>query len=774
MAKSLKLFTTPSTALFAVFVLVSFILFHSAAVKAAPNASSDKGQQQRAEALTQSLHDLGQTYQQGNPEARQQALTQLQKVAVERYELLLDLVEEEPATISRIALPNSARKNMPEALRGYIEQRVQAQGTLESFYEDYEDGSHKLRHFLKIDDEIVSLNFQDSPPSLASGQQVAVNGLYLGFDTDRQQSQGVKGALILDSGDDLLMLAYNSTTEGTASSSTVEVLPNTTGEQRTLVLAVNFLDKTSEPWSLDYISSMIFGDINDWYQENSFGQTSIAGDVHGYYTLPINSTCSSLSISGYADNAATADGINLGDYDRIIYVFPRITACSWGGKGSVGGSPSRTYINGWLTPAVVIHELGHNLGLHHSHHLNCDSVPLAENCSVNEYGDLYDVMGTNNTYHFNAYQKERLGWLTDLTGDIVTVNDSGSFFLEPYEIAPGNYPKVLKVSRDATADDWYYLEYRQAIGFDSPLEGNANVLNGLIFHNASTANPDSSMLLDMTPTSTSGFNDAALEYGNSYTDPNTGITVTTGLPNSTGTYAEISFGQERCVRSTPGINFLTTESAWVSAGTDVDYSLTVTNNDSSACVAAALNLAANLPQGWSASFSDSSVNLNPGQSTTVTLTVTSATDAVDGFYDFSASVSASASGTGTDTATYIIENTSSNAAPVAEDDSVVLTQKSSVTINVLSNDYDPDQDQIVIDSITQGSKGSVTMNADNTLTYTPAKRFKDQDVFSYSIVDGEGGTAVASVLITLQASSGDDTTEGGGGNTNKGKGKPTK
>ena len=57
--------------------------------------------------------------------------------------------------------------------------------------------------------------------------------------------------------------------------------------------------------------------------------------------------------------------------------------------------------------------MGHNFGLYHSHSLDCGSVALAgSGCAVDEYGDVFDMMGGgNDTPHFNAFQKEQLGWL---------------------------------------------------------------------------------------------------------------------------------------------------------------------------------------------------------------------------------------------------------------------------------------------------------------------------------------------------------------------------
>jgi large repetitive protein len=69
---------------------------------------------------------------------------------------------------------------------------------------------------------------------------------------------------------------------------------------------------------------------------------------------------------------------------------------------------------------------------------------------------------------------------------------------------------------------------------------------------------------------------------------------------------------------------------------------------------------------------------------------------------------------------------------------------------VRTNDSDIDGDSLVITAVTQGAHGSVVNNA-NSVTYSPAANFNGTDSFSYTINDGHGGTATATVSVTINA-----------------------
>jgi hypothetical protein len=72
-----------------------------------------------------------------------------------------------------------------------------------------------------------------------------------------------------------------------------------------------------------------------------------------------------------------------------------------------------------------------------------------------------------------------------------------------------------------------------------------------------------------------------------------------------------------------------------------------------------------------------------------------------------------------------------------------------VNISVLGNDSDPDGDTLSVTSASNPAHGSVVVNADGTVTYTPDPGFTGTDTFTYTISDGNGGTDTATVTVNV-------------------------
>jgi hypothetical protein len=545
-------------------------------------------------------------------------------------------------------------------------QQVQLEGELEIIYQDFKDGRHSLSYSLKRSDgSRVPMQFAKEPPThLLSGDHVRASGQMSG------------GSLVLYSSPTKTNGSGGTTTsagDATGAATSSIPVPNTFGAQSTLVMLVNFQDDTVQPYTTGDAYNAVFGTANDFFMENSYGQTSLTGDVVGWYTIPDSvTTCNLSQIATDAQNAATAAGTNLSLYMRYVYVFPQNNACGFAGSSYVGGNPSQSWINGSLDIHTVDHELGHAFGLWHSHSLDCGtSSTICSSGTVVEYGDVLDTMGYPQTPspHYNAFQKERLGWLNyGSSPAIQTVTSSGTYTINVYELG-GSGPNALKIlkSTDPTtgAKTWYYLEARQTTGVDAFLNQSfyytQNETMGVLFHIGTDGNNNTGNLIDMTPATptSSGWFDPSLVVGQSFTDSSAGVTFSPASVTSSGATVQITVSGTACVAANPTVTLSPSQSQYVPSGTSVSFTATLTDNDGSSCASTTFNLAGALPSGWAGVWSSAALTLSPGKSGSSTLTVTSPLGTTDGSYSVgvSATNSAVSSDSGSATATYVINTT---------------------------------------------------------------------------------------------------------------------
>ena len=94
-----------------------------------------------------------------------------------------------------------------------------------------------------------------------------------------------------------------------------------------------------------------------------------------------------------------------------------------------------------------------------------------------------------------------------------------------------------------------------------------------------------------------------------------------------------------------------------------------------------------------------------------------------------------------------------NAAPIAVADTVAGTSNTPLTIasaSLLSNDSDPNGDPLTISSVLDATNGTVSLVGGNVV-FTPNKDYVGAASFTYTVSDGHGGTASASVSLTIAA-----------------------
>ena len=93
-----------------------------------------------------------------------------------------------------------------------------------------------------------------------------------------------------------------------------------------------------------------------------------------------------------------------------------------------------------------------------------------------------------------------------------------------------------------------------------------------------------------------------------------------------------------------------------------------------------------------------------------------------------------------------------NEPPKAYADTGYTFMNENLTLDVLANDFDVEGDSLSITAVSTVSGGAVQISSDGlTLLILPSVDSYESVIFSYTVTDGFGGSASASVNVTLNA-----------------------
>ena len=91
-----------------------------------------------------------------------------------------------------------------------------------------------------------------------------------------------------------------------------------------------------------------------------------------------------------------------------------------------------------------------------------------------------------------------------------------------------------------------------------------------------------------------------------------------------------------------------------------------------------------------------------------------------------------------------------NDAPVVTGEQVNAVQNESIdAIAVLLNDEDPDGNPLTVEAAVASNGGTVEINGDGTLKYTPAPDFVGEETLTYTVIDGQGGRVEGQVNVSV-------------------------
>lgn len=623
-----------------------------------------------AQQLTTQVRAIGNALMQGRARGSDVAPS-LDSLSESRRAALLDLAHSDPQALAGLLLPDNELRALNSVAGSAVEKRVMLRGTYTLWHRDNANGQSAVTAQVVTSSGPVDLVYTGGQaPSIHPGTPVSVSAYQL----DNQTA---------------VAYAAGGTNTSTSTGSTGSTTP--LGQLNVAVIVGNFSNSTT---SLDpNVARTAFtgspgSDVDSWYASASYGKSSLNPSFFGPYTIADTTTsgsCPSMSTAANHLMSAATHDLTYSQFQRIVLV---LNCSGYGASTNIGqtqvGTPQGT-ITGDLIEMDssflgdkygYVHELAHNLGNMHAAFYVCDPsafvapTRFGENCNSSEYGNEFDALGATiksprATPFLDPYHANNAGWFGN--GNYVSVTAPGTYTykLLPYETAATG-ALALNIPRGSSGTA-FTLEYRQPVSFDSWMAssdtsycgGQCTATQGpmiqFVDQQSGTGGGSDTQAIDTTPNSiqsssyysVSDNRDGALLPGKTFTDPEYGISITTQSADATGATIKVTVpSAAACTRAAPSVKLVSPATQSTTPGQSLSYTVTVTDNDSSACPADEFKYLGGKLDGYTsagtrgtftATGAPDVFSLSPGGSTNVTVSLSPDATVVDGAYTFQSS-----------------------------------------------------------------------------------------------------------------------------------------
>ncbi|MCP5169968.1 MAG: hypothetical protein H6999_09450 [Hahellaceae bacterium] len=488
------------------------------------------------------------------------------------------------------------------------------EGELDVLHIDFVDGHEETRFYLKeTGKKPRRLNhFQANRPNgkpFQSGDKIRVSG-----NTDDQGVQ-VETVTVI------------STTESVQPAQDQAAL----NARKAVIMMVDMKDvRASDQYTPTQIAGEMFYNshsVDGVYQASSYNQIGFLDDtngdgqpdIYGPFSIGYDAagTCDYYAWAQATEAAASAAGVDLSLYQHRVFVLPRynnLAQCGWAGIANIGCG---LYCRAWVAEAesgmVYAHELGHNLGMGHS-----STDPENDGVINSTYGDYSGIMGSNRAWRqMNAPHRVGLGYLNAYTNSLIDVTSGGIYDLYPLETNAATEAVGTQIIRIPTSNsgEYYYVSYRKALGNYGAA---APYVDRISVHRYQGGSIPTALV-------------ANLGAGERFEDAVSGLTLI--VLQSGGTLAQVQVAYD-CVAIAPTLA-LSPTLQYARSGDVLNYTATLTNNDSAGCASSSFTLGTQSPSGVSAVLSKANLDLAPAANAPFSLQVSG--QGADGRYDIAVS-----------------------------------------------------------------------------------------------------------------------------------------
>ncbi|MEK7951055.1 PKD domain-containing protein [Luteolibacter soli] len=302
-------------------------------------------------------------------------------------------------------------------------------------------------------------------------------------------------------------------------------------------IRVDFSDVPGQVVTQAALASVMNTAVADSLTKMSYGKTTITAAVSSTTVrMPLPSTSyapdknSELHTDARNAYLAVAGPTALNGYDIVVVHFASIGMQGSGltYAGLAGGGSQ--WLQGTIASGVIIHEFGHNYGIGHSSFWATSDGSVTGAGSSVEYGDQTDIMGSgpDPEGHFHMQGKQRLGWLTAAQWQDATATGSGTRRIYRFDSsATTGALRGVRITKAASPAEYYWVGYRPGIPTQPSFQKGAY----LIWQRPAESR---SWLIDTTPGTPDGKNDAAVALGRTFADATANVYVTPLAIGGTG------------------------------------------------------------------------------------------------------------------------------------------------------------------------------------------------------------------------------------------------